>query len=112
MTHTFVQPDYANATFQTLAVNERETAAPIFVNQQCMAQKCSRYKQGTMGTEGGRPRCHFFFFSQPKHVAQRDGAVAACTCGVRRNILTFRVLRFGFGHGQTAQREIENVLCL
>lgn len=38
MTHTFAQLDYANATFQTPAVNERETVGPIFVNPQCMTQ--------------------------------------------------------------------------
>lgn len=60
MTHTFVRLDYVNATFQTPAAIERETAALIFVNQQSKAQKKTEKNTvdietiGTMGTEGGR----------------------------------------------------------
>lgn len=38
MTHTFPLLDYANATFEPAAVNERETADPVLVNRWCMTQ--------------------------------------------------------------------------
>lgn len=38
MTHTFPLQDYANATFEPLAVNEKEIAGPILVNRWCMTQ--------------------------------------------------------------------------
>ncbi len=38
MTNTFPLLDYANATFEPLAVNEKETAGFILVNRWCLMQ--------------------------------------------------------------------------
>lgn len=51
MTHTFPLLHYANATFEPLAVNEKETAGPILVNRWCMTPNAvdKNHVQGEQG---------------------------------------------------------------